>query len=250
MVSTTALGIICKTPHPGMSKTRLKGVFDGAEAAGLSGAFIRDVAGAIEAVPPSVRAKGYAVYAPAGSEAALRSILPASFGLLLQADRDFGVVLRSAAQALLAMGHDAAILINSDSPTLPASCLVRAVAALRAEGDRVVLGPAIDGGYYLIGLKRAHAALFTEIPWSTAEVLSRTLEQATAIDCPATLLPTWYDVDDAESFALLQAELAGHAPPFAQPGLVGGPAPATRAYLTEWADRRFSRLAPTAAASA
>ena len=171
MQPIAALGIICKTPRPGKAKTRLNGLFDGTEAAGLSAAFIRDVAGAIEAVPAATGRQGYAVYAPEGSEEELRAIVPPTFDLLLQADQDFGVVLRSAADALLAHGHDLAILINSDSPTLPTKLLEKAISALRAEGERVVLGPAVDGGYYLIGLTQANPALFEGIPWSTPEVL-------------------------------------------------------------------------------
>ena len=231
MQATAALGIICKAPRPGMSKTRLKGVFEQTDAAQLSGAFIRDVASAIEDVRASVGRQGYAVYAPAGSERELKTFLPPTFELLLQSDRDFGVVLCSAAGMLLARGHDCVLLINSDSPTLPVSLLERAITTLRAPGDRVVLGPSIDGGYYLIGLKRAYAALFANIPWSTPEVLATTVERAAEIGLNVTLLPTWYDIDDADSFRLLQAELAGRPPAFAAPGLAGGPAPATRAFL-------------------
>ena len=239
MQPIAALGIICKTPRPGKAKTRLKGLFHGTEAAGLSAAFIRDVAGAIEAVPAATGRQGYAVYAPEGSEEELRAIVPPTFDLLLQADQDFGAVLRSGADALLSRGHDLAILIKSDSPTLPTKLLEEAISALCAEGERVVLGPAVDGGYYLIWLTQADPALFEGIPWSTPEVLRRTLERAASVGLPATLLPTWYDVDDPDAFATLEGELAGRPPAFAAPGLTGGPAPATRAFLAE----RASRLA-------
>ena len=237
MSATTAIGIICKVPEPGKSKTRLRGLIEGADAAALSAAFIRDVAGSIEALPEALGRKAYAVYAPVGSEAALQAILPATFDLLLQADCNLGAVLREAALALVTAGHDGAILVNSDSPTLPTSLLADAVASLRAEGDRVVLGPAIDGGYYLIGLKRAHDALFQDIPWSTSEVLARTVERAAAIGLPVTMLPTWYDIDEPETFAILEAELEGRPPAFAPPGLTGASAPATRSFLQGWSAR-------------
>ncbi|HLM39714.1 MAG TPA: hypothetical protein VK434_08995, partial [Microvirga sp.] len=91
--------------------------------------------------------------------------------------------------------------------------------------------------YYLIGLKRAHDALFQDIPWSTSEVLSRTLERAAAIGLPVTMLPTWYDVDEPETFAILEAELEGRPPAFARPGLTGASAPATRSFLQGWSAR-------------
>ena len=162
----------------------------------------------------------------------LRALLPDSFDLVLQSDADFGTVLLQATRHLLKSGHDCSILINSDSPTLPHSFLVHAIEALREPGDRVVLGPATDGGYYLIGLKAAHAELFRDIPWSTADVFRRTIERARDIGLSVVTLPVWYDIDDAATFSVLKRELAGIPPAFAEPGLVGGPAAATRAFIS------------------
>jgi hypothetical protein len=124
-------------------------------------------------------------------------------------------------------------VINSDSPTLPPRLVETAIEALRLPGDRLVLGPATDGGYYLIGLKRPHARLFEGVRWSTPEVLPATLDRAAEIGLPVTLLPVWYDIDDAETFGLLEAEIAGRPLPFAEPGLAGGPAACTRAFLAD-----------------
>ena len=82
-------------------------------------------------------------------------------------------VLFGAARALLLAGHDCVLLVNGDSPTLPARLLAQAIEALREPGDRMVLGPASDGGYYLIGLKHPHRQLFTRIAWGT-ETVART----------------------------------------------------------------------------
>jgi hypothetical protein len=118
------------------------------------------------------------------------------------------VVLASAARHLLELGHDCAVLINADSPTLPSRLLIEAIERLRRPGDRVVLGPAIDGGYYLIGLKRAHRRLFEDIPWSTPAVLKSTRERAADVGVEVRELPPWYDVDDAEALAMLVDERA------------------------------------------
>ena len=64
-------------------------------------------------------------------------------------------------------------------------------------GDNVVLSPAADGGYTLIGLSKPHARLFADIPWSTSEVYRLTLERAREIGLPVVEVPGWYDVDDA-----------------------------------------------------
>ena len=128
-----------------------------------------------------------------------------------------------------AAGAGRVVLIGSDSPTLPTEYIHRAFQALR--DNAVVLGPAADGGYYLVGLKHPHRRLFEAIPWSTNAVMAATLERAREIGLPVSLLPTWYDIDDASSLALLEAELAGNPLPFAPSGLTGGPAIHTRRLL-------------------
>jgi rSAM/selenodomain-associated transferase 1 len=227
MDGLAAIGIMCKAPVPGRTKTRLAAAIGPERAAELAACFLRDVSTTIDAIPAHLACKGYGVYAPAGSEAALRAILPASFGLMLQADAEFGKVLHGAVRGLLAAGHDCVMLVNSDGPTLPGSYLVEAIARLRRPDDRMVLGPAADGGYYLIGLKAAHANLFCDIPWGTDAVARLTLERASEIGLDVALLPEWYDVDDAVSLECLREELAGRSERFRG----GSPALATRAFL-------------------
>jgi rSAM/selenodomain-associated transferase 1 len=226
-VSVAAIGIICKAPQPGRSKTRLAKAIGAVAASELSACFLRDVAATIEAVPRALGRRGYGVYAPEGTEQIMRQLLPAGFGLLLQAGDDLGHVLVGAARALLLAGHDCVLLVNGDSPTLPPRLLVQATETLREPGDRMVLGPASDGGYYLIGLKHPHRQLFTQIAWGTETVARSTCERAAEIGLATTLLPEWYDVDDLETLRWLQDELTGHSARF----LGGGFAAATRAFL-------------------
>jgi rSAM/selenodomain-associated transferase 1 len=224
-MKTVAVGIFCKTPLPGQSKTRLSPPLRPDECADLSACFIRDLTATIHAVARDGDVTGYAVYTPAGTEPALRALLPPGFRLLPQCEGDFGIRLQTATRKLLD-GHAGAILVNSDSPTLPASILRHAVDATR-RGGAVVLSPAHDGGYTLIGVSKLHPRLYADIPWSTAQVHGKTLERAAEIGLPVVDVPGWYDVDDGESLALLEAELAGGPTPFAG----GAEAPATRAYL-------------------
>jgi uncharacterized protein len=136
-------------------------------------------------------------------------------------------VLLGTTRALLNAGHDCVLLVNGDSPTLPSRLLIQAAEALREPGDRMVLGPASDGGYYLIGLKHAHQHVFTRIAWGTETVARATCERAAEIGLATTLLPEWYDVDDIVTLRWLQEELAGHSTRFQG----GGFAPASRAFL-------------------
>lgn len=228
---TAAVGIMCKAPEPGRTKTRLAAAVGVSVAADLSVCFLRDVAAAIEAVPAEIGRSGYGIYAPAGTEAMLRNLFPSGFSLMLQAGDDFGKVLFGAARDLLAIGHDCVLLVNGDSPTLPPSFLTKAIEMLRQAGDRMVLGPAADGGYYLIGLKQPHPYLFADIAWGTATVAQSTRQRAAEIGVAVAELPEWYDIDNAETLSWLKAELAGANGRFRN----GGNAPATRAF--------FARLA-------
>lgn len=226
-MSAAAIGIICKAPQPGRAKTRLGTAIGAVAASELSACFLRDVAAAVEAVPESLGRRGYGVYAPAGVEHIMRELLPATFGLLLQVGDDLSDVLFGAARDLLIDGHDCVLLVNGDSPTLPARFLEQAIKILREPGDRMVLGPASDGGYYLIGLKRPHRRLFTQIAWGTETVARSTCERAAEIGLAMALLPEWYDIDDIETLNWLKEELAGNSTRFRG----GGLAPATRAFL-------------------
>lgn len=231
-----AISIACKTPGVGGGKSRLRPLLGPEMVARLSACFIQDVAAALEAVPGVLDRKLYALFSPAGSEAALRALLPPPWTLVPHQAASVGTLIDRGLTAFLADGHDCAMLVNGDSPTLPTAFITQAIAALRQNGDRVVLGPAVDGGYYLIGLKRPHPRLFEGIAWSTPGVLASTLRRAGEIGLPATLLPPWYDVDDADDYRRLQCEFAGQAP-FAT---AGGPARHTRALLADWADGRVA----------
>lgn len=227
-MGTLAIGIFCKTPAAGFSKTRLSPPLRPEDCSAISACFIRDLAGTIQSLGSDVAP--YAIYTPVGTEPALRTLLPPSFRLLPQRDGDFGTRLSHTMTELLRAGHAGAILVNADSPTLPASILQAAADALRHE-DAVVLSPSLDGGYTLIGLSRPHPEVFADIPWSTPHVHRLTMQRAAEIDVPVANVPGWYDVDDEQTLRLLQSELAGECLPFTAPGLIGAHASATRGFI-------------------
>jgi rSAM/selenodomain-associated transferase 1 len=215
-----------KAPIEGEVKTRLVPPLTAREAAALNVCFLRDMAENIRSVIQTEAAAGLVVYTPVGSESAFAGVLPSGFKLLAQRGASLGERLGNATDDLLRQGYGAVCLINSDSPTLPKSILIRAIESLMSDGDRVVLGAAEDGGYYLIGLKHVHRYLFKDIAWSTSDVLSRTRQRAAEIDLPVELLPPWYDVDDAEALNRLCEEL------FLMPFADGAyPAPHARDFL-------------------
>ncbi len=198
---------MAKAPLAGEVKTRLVPPLTPAEAAALNVCFLRDMAANVAEVTVAGRADGLVVYTPVGAEAAFDGVLPEGFKLLAQRGESLGDRLCNATDDLLKDGYSSVCLINSDSPTLPRSVLDRAIESLANDGDRVVLGAADDGGYYLIGLKQAHRNLFDRIAWSTADVLAHTVERAAEIGLEVEMLPRWYDVDDAETLNRLCEEL-------------------------------------------
>jgi rSAM/selenodomain-associated transferase 1 len=223
---------MAKAPIPGRVKTRLSPPLTPNQAAALNVAFLRDTSANLAAVAERTIASPVVSYTPAGEEHRFEGILPPEFELIVQRGEDFGERLLYAAEDLLACGFSAVCLIDSDSPTVPKRAYVEAVLALQQPGARVVLGPSADGGYYLIGIKRADARLFEGVSWSTSDVYSQTVERVHAAGLELVELPMWYDVDDAATLSQLRAELlAGIAPGFAiEQGYV---APATRALLEQ-----------------
>ncbi len=202
-----ALAIMTKAPQAGQVKTRLVPPLKPDEAAELNSFFLRDTTTAIANSATAKDACGIAVYTPIGSESTYADILPDNFRLLLQRGDRFGERLYFAALDLFKCGFKSVCLIDSDSPTVPPENFAQAVKLLQRSGDRVVLGPCEDGGYYLIGLKKPHKELFERIDWSTARVLAQTRQRAREISLEVKLLPVGYDVDDSASLQRLCKEL-------------------------------------------
>jgi uncharacterized protein len=198
---------MAKASKAGQSKTRLCPPLTPDEAARFNTAFLQDVAANILAAARSTNIAGYMAFGPPGSEAFFHAILPAGIGLLSSWFPNFGDCLLSAITQQLALGHHAAVVLNSDSPTLPTSLLVETAEVLARPGDRAVLGPSTDGGYYLLGLKQPHQEMFKDIDWSTEKVARQTLERAREVGLSVHTLPVWYDVDDADALRTVHAEL-------------------------------------------
>jgi len=212
-----ALAVMAKAPRPGRVKTRLAPPLTLEESAAINVCFLRDTTENIAAVAAVGGAAGVISYTPVGEEALFDGLLPPDFALLPQRGDGFGERLFASAQDLLACGFGSVCLIDSDSPTVPAAAFEQAVAALQQPGDRIVLGPSSDGGYYLIGMKRAHAGVFAGITWSTAAVFAETVEAAEKAGIEVVMLPLWYDVDDAQTLEMLKDELLNVImPPFAK----------------------------------
>lgn len=150
-------------------------------------------------------------FTPASGGSRMAALAPPGFRLVAQEGRDLGERLSNLLAGLIADGHPGAMAIDSDSPTLPMAYVREAADVLARGAADLVIGPSEDGGYYLVGLRRRQAALFEGIPWSTDEVLPRTLEKARRLGLRAHLLPEWFDVDTEADLRRLADELAAAA---------------------------------------
>ena len=203
------LVVFSKAPVPGRVKTRLTPPLSPERAAAVHEASLRDVvarAGGVEADLVIRYAGG------AGSREYFRRSFP-DLSALPQGTGDLGSRLSNAFDAAFASGRVAVVAIGADSPTLPPSRLSEAFSTLTrsdtAQPD-VLLGPAIDGGYYLVGLTtrvwpRARD-LFRHIPWSTRQVLGATLERAAELALGVELLDPWYDIDGIDDLRAAAAD--------------------------------------------
>lgn len=207
--SPCGIAVMAKASRPGLTKTRLVPPLSYEEAASFNTAFLKDVSRNILVAADKVPIAGYMAFGPPGSESFFKSHLPDEIGLLDVWLPNFGDCLFKAICDLLDRGHASAVVLNSDSPTLPTSLLIETVRLLAAPGDRAVLGPSSDGGYYLLGLKQKHRRLFEDVAWSTETVADQTRERAREIGLEICMLPTWYDVDDVSALRMLRGEVAG-----------------------------------------
>ena len=116
----------------------------------------------------------------------------------MQAEGDLGARMEHAFQKCFARGHDRVLIIGSDCPGVTTAYLRRAYAAL--EQTDVVVGPAADGGYTLLGMRELLSPLFRDMTWSTASVLPETLARVAAQGRSVTQLATLIDVDHIEDW--------------------------------------------------
>jgi len=243
-----AIAIMAKAPHAGRVKTRLSPFLTPDEARDLGCCFLRDMTDNLALAAHEAAIDPHIAFAPVGSEPAFATIVAPGTGFVL-ADGShpappevdgFGRCLFQAAYALHDAGYGAIGLLNSDSPTLPTSLLVRASQLAAGHPDRVVLGPSTDGGYYLIVMGAPHADLFRAIDWSTDRVAAQTRTRAEQAGLELVDLDVWYDVDDPPSLRRLMAELDG--PGGRQNGHVPYAAPSTAGWVRD--NRIADRFAP------
>jgi rSAM/selenodomain-associated transferase 1 len=211
------LGIFAKRPEPGQVKTRLAADLGESFAALAHEAMLLDLLdawGSDRYLAPGGRR--VVVFAPDDAGPWFDGRIAASFALQPQAEGDLGHRMKSFFAGEFEDGATRVVAIGSDSPTLDPSIVVSAFLCL--EGRDVVLGPSADGGYYLVGCRRAVPPIFDGVAWGTGDVLAQTIDMLRDTGLSLSVLPPWYDVDTSDDWRML----AGHLKAMRRAGLDPG----------------------------
>lgn len=197
-----ALIVFLKHPEPGRVKTRLIPALGKETAAELYRVMAEEVLRAT--VPPAGEYETLAFFAPPEAAKDMRTWLP-GLRLRAQSGGDLGERMSTAFGRVFERGAGRVAIIGTDAPGVTSDVVTGALAAL----DRapVVLGPAEDGGYYLLALRELHPELFQDMEWSTPTVLEETLRRAQAAGLAVHRLPTLRDVDTVEDLRDVWPEL-------------------------------------------
>lgn len=198
--NSNALIVVAKRPTPGKTKTRLSPPLTPELSSALYECFLFDTLDQMRQVDDVQRVIAYL-----DEPDYFRRIAP-DFELIPQKGHDLGERLDNTLTSYLSHGYKRAVIMDSDSPTLDPKHLSQAFCTL-SDGADVVLGPCDDGGYYLIGIKQPAPRLLREVQMSTPNVAADTIALAEDAGLKVSLLPTWYDVDDAASLRRLMREV-------------------------------------------
>jgi len=220
MSQHSAVIIFARAPIPGQAKTRLIPALGASAAADLYRCFLLDCLDRAGKVAAEV----YVAAAEPEQRDAVRAIAAEvcpRAEVTVQSGRDLGERMSAAFDEAFRRGHPSALILGTDIPSLPFDRVDRALLLLR---DRqVVLGPCLDGGYYLIGLQAPAPRLFQQIDWGSGSVLVDTLMRARSLSLSVSLLEPWLDVDTPQDLAMLRSYL--HAL-----SLAGEPIPCPRTW--------------------
>ncbi len=197
-----AVALFAKAPVPGKVKTRLASGVGTDGAAELYRCFILDAVELAKRVPGC---DVFVFWTPPDELPLLRGLLGTSVTLVPQSEGDLGMRMSEAFSELNARGYASVVITGTDLPTMPLDRLSTAFTLLAQR--RAVLGPSLDGGYYLMGLAAAVPELFEGIDWSTAQVLSQTMDRVEKLGIRIECLEPWYDVDTPSDLDFLVAHL-------------------------------------------
>ena len=196
------LVVFVRDPEPGKVKTRLAKVYGEPFAAELYGYFVDDL---LEALAPGSYHLEVA-FTPAERDLEIRRRFGNRFSYTPQEGDGLGERMEKSFRSCFTKAFSTAILIGSDFPDLTAEVIERAFQAM-VNGQDAAVGPAFDGGYYLIGFRADtfDPAVFNGMPWGEKSVFEKTLNRLHAREFRVHQAPTWHDIDTEGDLADLRA---------------------------------------------
>ena len=207
------LGVFAKCPQPGHVKTRLASATSPAWAAEVADAFLLDFTDKLAALD----AERVLAFSPIETEAYFRKRFQARFTLVPQVEGHLGERMAAFFAEQFQTGAERVVLLGADSPTLPVAYVEQAFREL--ERADVVFGPAMDGGYYLVGCARRAPPIFADSEWSHHRVLAAAVARLCDPAWRVALLPPWYDVDTLQDWLTLQGHVTAMRRAGIDPGL-------------------------------
>lgn len=195
--------VLAKVPLPGTCKTRLAASIGDEAAARVAEAFLRETLSLGE----QANWDSELHFAPAGEAERAVRLAPPEWRVWPQTAGDLGSRMTRAFEHAFRRGYRRAVIIGSDAPQLQSLSIQRAFDLLTRA--HIVLGPATDGGYYLVALRDSCPDVFSGIPWSTPAVLSTTLARCRSLDLSVELLPELRDIDELDDLRALVSSLDG-----------------------------------------
>jgi rSAM/selenodomain-associated transferase 1 len=226
--SGRTLVVMAKAPRPGMVKTRLAQNLQVEAVTELYRCLLDDTM----ALTHSLNTVELAIMCPASDVEELTRLVRGVSGVVAQKGEGLAAGLTTVFAHFASRGRQRVIAFNSDSPHLPASVLESAFEALT--GHDIVVGPTYDGGYYLVGAKAAHPALFDDDGMGTKSALEALLERARALQLSVGFTDSFYDIDVESDLNRLAADLR----------LAPARAPRTAIWLKQW-EQAVAQLRPT-----
>jgi uncharacterized protein len=200
-----ALVILTKAPEPGQSKTRLVPPLSFEEAAELARALLLDQ---LQNLARFTAAQLFIAFTPPSATNFFETLLSHEGSCFSQQGYSLGDRMRHAFEVLFSRGFSRVLLIGGDLPAVPLETLADAVAVLENKNSEVVLGPSLDGGYYLVGMSRLIPEIFEGILWSRPDVLTLTTAKLVALKRKYKLISPWYDIDTIDDLRHLKSDIA------------------------------------------
>jgi uncharacterized protein len=198
-----AIIIMAKIPLAGKVKTRLQPFLSAEDSAELAAAFLQDTLNKAA----KLNAEIIIAFSPPDRKNYFDDLRIQNFTLKKQPDGNLGEKISAAFQFAFEIGMDSAVLIGTDSPTFPPEFIQKSFELLEINCD-AVLGKTIDGGFYLIGLRKPDKRIFEMVQWSSEKTFEQTAENIKNLNLKLAKLPVWYDVDVPADLERLENELA------------------------------------------